>query len=49
MLKRLREKEGDGWELRFEDETNQAIAVETGECRVQGDFVAVLPPDCKIG
>jgi SOS-response transcriptional repressor LexA len=48
-LKRLREKEGGGWELRFEDGTNRAIAVETGECRVQGDFVAVLPPDCKIG
>jgi hypothetical protein len=45
----LREKEVGGRELHFEDRTSRSIAVETGECRVQGDFVAVLPPDCKIG
>ena len=48
-LKRLREKEGGGWEMRFEDGTDRAISVESGECQVQGDFVAVLPPDCRIG
>jgi SOS-response transcriptional repressor LexA len=48
-LKRLREKEGGGWELHFEDGTNRVIAVESKECRVQGDFVAVLPPESQIG
>jgi SOS-response transcriptional repressor LexA len=48
-LKRLREKEGGGWELHFEDGTNRVIAVESRECRVQGDFVAVLPPETQIG
>ncbi|MDR1506945.1 MAG: helix-turn-helix domain-containing protein [Treponema sp.] len=47
-LKRLREKEGGGWELRFEDGSNRAIAVDSGEYQVQGDFVAVLPPGCRI-
>jgi SOS-response transcriptional repressor LexA len=48
-LKRLREKEGGGWELHFEDGTNRVIAVESKDCRVQGDFVAVLPPESQIG
>jgi SOS-response transcriptional repressor LexA len=48
-LKRLREKEGGGWELHYEDGTNRVITVGSGEYRVQGDFVAVLPPECRIG
>jgi SOS-response transcriptional repressor LexA len=48
-LKRLREKEGGGWELHFEDGTNRVLAVESKDCRVQGDFVAVLPPESQSG
>ena len=47
-LKRLKEKEGGGWELRFEDGTGRVIVVDSGEYLVQGDFVAVLPSGCRI-
>jgi SOS-response transcriptional repressor LexA len=43
-LKRLREREGLGWELQYEDGTNRTIAADSGEYLIQGDFVAVLPP-----
>jgi SOS-response transcriptional repressor LexA len=42
-LKRLREVEGKGWELHYEDGTGQVIPVDSGQYEVQGDFVAVLP------
>jgi SOS-response transcriptional repressor LexA len=47
-LKRAIEREGGMWELHFEDGTNRIITPDSGEYRVQGDFVAVLPPDCKV-
>jgi repressor LexA len=42
-LKRLREVEGRGWELHYEDGTGTVISVDSGKYEVQGDFVAVLP------
>jgi len=42
-LKRLREVEGKGWELHYEDGTGRAIPVDSGQYEVQGDFTAVLP------
>jgi SOS-response transcriptional repressor LexA/DNA-binding XRE family transcriptional regulator len=42
-LKRLREVEGKGWELHYEDGTGTVISVDSGKYEVQGDFVAVLP------
>jgi hypothetical protein len=42
-LKCLREVEGKGWELHYEDGTGTVIPVDSGQYEVQGDFVAVLP------
>jgi repressor LexA len=42
-LKRLREREGRGWELHYEDGSGRVIPVDSGDYQVQGDFVAVLP------
>jgi SOS-response transcriptional repressor LexA len=42
-LKRLREVEGGGWELHYEDGSGRVIPVDSGDYQVQGDFVAVLP------
>ena len=42
-LKRLREVEGGGWELHYEDGTGRVIPVDSGQYEVQGDFTAILP------
>jgi SOS-response transcriptional repressor LexA len=42
-LKRLREVEGGGWELHYEDGTGRVIPVDSGDYEVQGEFVAILP------
>jgi len=42
-LKRLREVEGKGWELHYEDGTGTVIPVDSGQYEIQGDFTAVLP------
>ncbi len=42
-LKRLRETEGKGWELLYEDGTSRVIQVDSTDYEVQGDFVIVLP------
>jgi SOS-response transcriptional repressor LexA/DNA-binding XRE family transcriptional regulator len=49
-LKRLKELEGGGWELRYEDGTGRVIELKPGaECRVQGEFVMVLPEGTRPG
>jgi SOS-response transcriptional repressor LexA len=45
-LKRLREVEGKGWELHYEDGTGRVIPVDSGRYEVQGEFTAVLPENC---
>jgi SOS-response transcriptional repressor LexA len=42
-LKRLREIEGGGWELHYEDGSGKVISVTSGDYEVQGEFVAILP------
>jgi SOS-response transcriptional repressor LexA len=42
-LKRLREVEGKGWEMHYEDGSGRVIPAGSGDCEVQGEFVAVLP------
>jgi repressor LexA len=45
-LKRLREREDHGWTVCYEDGSGRTIAMGEG-LRVQGDFVAVLPPSTR--
>jgi SOS-response transcriptional repressor LexA len=42
-LKRLREVEGKGWELHYEDGSGRFIPANSGDYEVQGEFVAILP------
>jgi SOS-response transcriptional repressor LexA len=42
-LKRLRETEGGGWELHYEDGSGRVIPAASSDFTVQGDFVAILP------
>jgi SOS-response transcriptional repressor LexA len=42
-LKRLREVEGSGWELHYEDGSGKVVLLDSGDYEVQGEFVAVLP------
>jgi SOS-response transcriptional repressor LexA len=42
-LKRLREVEGGGWEMHYEDGSGKVVPLDSGDYEVQGDFVAVLP------
>jgi SOS-response transcriptional repressor LexA len=43
-LKRLREAEGRGWEMHYEDGSGKVVPLVSGDYEVQGEFVAVLPP-----
>jgi SOS-response transcriptional repressor LexA/DNA-binding XRE family transcriptional regulator len=45
-LKRLREREDRGWRVCYEDGSGRTIPMGEG-LRVQGDFVAVLPPSSR--
>lgn len=42
-LKRLREVEGKGWEMHYEDGSGKVVPLDSGDYEVQGEFVAVLP------
>jgi SOS-response transcriptional repressor LexA len=42
-LKRLREVEGKGWELHYEDGSGRVVLLDSGDYEVQGEFVAILP------
>jgi repressor LexA len=42
-LKRLREVEGKGWELHYEDGSGRVVLLDSGGYEVQGEFVAILP------
>ena len=42
-LKRLREVEGGGWEMHYEDGSGKVVPLDSGDYEVQGEFVAVLP------
>ncbi|MDR3124175.1 MAG: hypothetical protein LBU16_10425 [Treponema sp.] len=42
-LKRLREAEGRGWEMHYEDGSGKVVLLDSGDYEVQGEFVAVLP------
>jgi hypothetical protein len=42
-LKRLREVEGKGWEMHYEDGSGKVLLPDSGDYEVQGEFVAVLP------
>jgi SOS-response transcriptional repressor LexA len=42
-LKRLREIEGGGWEMHYEDGSGKVVRLDSGDYEVQGEFVAVLP------
>jgi SOS-response transcriptional repressor LexA len=44
-LKRLREVEGRGWEMHYEDGSGKVVPLDSGDYDVQGEFVAVLPPN----
>lgn len=46
-LKRLREKEGGGWELRYEDGSGAIIPLKDGEWEVIGWFVRVVGSEKK--
>jgi SOS-response transcriptional repressor LexA/DNA-binding XRE family transcriptional regulator len=45
-LKRLREKEDRSWTVCYEDGSGRTVAMGEG-LRIQGDFVAVLPPSTR--
>ena len=42
-IKRLREIEGTGWELHYEDGSGKVILADSVDYQVQGEFVAILP------
>ena len=42
-IKRLREIEGKGWELHYEDGSGKVIPANSVDYQVQGEFVAILP------
>jgi len=42
-LKRLREVEGKGWELHYQDGTGRVIFCDSNEYETQGEFEAILP------
>jgi SOS-response transcriptional repressor LexA len=42
-LKRVRETEGGGWEMHYEDGSGKVVALNSREYEVQGEFVTVLP------
>jgi len=42
-IKRLREIEGKGWELHYEDGSGMVIPADSVDYQVQGEFVAILP------
>ncbi|MDR1250556.1 MAG: helix-turn-helix domain-containing protein [Treponema sp.] len=42
-LKRLKEVEGGGWEMRYEDGSGKAVLLNSRDYQIQGEFVAVLP------
>ena len=42
-LKRLREVEGKGWELHYQDGTGRVIFCDSNEYQTQGEFEAILP------
>jgi SOS-response transcriptional repressor LexA len=42
-LKRLREVEGRGWEMHYEDGSGKVVRLDSGDYEVQGELVAVLP------
>jgi SOS-response transcriptional repressor LexA len=44
-LKRLREIEGKGWEMHYEDGSGKVVRLDSGDYEVQGEFVAILPSD----
>ena len=46
-LKRLREVEGKGWELRYMDGSGEAITCDSDEYETLGEFVTVLPKKCR--
>jgi hypothetical protein len=42
-LKRLRELEGGGWEMHYEDGSGKVVLLDSGDYEIQGEFTAVLP------
>jgi SOS-response transcriptional repressor LexA len=42
-LKRLREVEGKGWEIHYEDGTGTVVPLNSAQYEIQGDFIAILP------
>ena len=46
-LKRLRETEGEGWELRYMDGSGRAITCDSDGYETLGEFVTVLPKKCR--
>jgi SOS-response transcriptional repressor LexA len=48
-LKRLRELEGGGWEMHYEDGSGKVVLLDSGDYEVQGEFVAVLPQKAAAG
>jgi SOS-response transcriptional repressor LexA len=48
-LKRLRETEGNAWELHYEDGTGRTIPVDSGQYEAQGELAAVLSKSSITG
>jgi len=48
-LKRLREVEGKGWELRYMDGSGKKITCDSDEYETLGEFEAILPEKCRPG
>jgi SOS-response transcriptional repressor LexA len=44
-LKRLREIEGKGWEMHYEDGSGKVVLLDSRDYEVQGEFVAILPSE----
>jgi SOS-response transcriptional repressor LexA len=42
-LKRLKEIEGVGWEMHYEDGSGKVVPLDSGDYEIQGEFAAVLP------
>jgi SOS-response transcriptional repressor LexA len=48
-LKRLKEVEGGGWEMHYEDGSGKVVLLNSRDYQVQGEFAAVLPPNAVPG
>jgi SOS-response transcriptional repressor LexA len=42
-LKRLKEIEGGGWEMHYEDGSGKVVPLDSGDYEIQGEFATVLP------